>query len=402
MDEGLLVQIRTHGSTFSNNPNEKFLLMILCSQAKLENDNRAKNVCRGMRRKCELGMRPGNTPLGYLVIRWKTSTEKSHVEIDPERAPYIKQMFEWVGNEGFSGRQVWEFIHTKWLRTRNGKKVMLSMVFRILKSPFYYWEFEYPEGSGNWYKWDYEPLITKELYDEVRIRMKVPPKGVWWRKNFYFSRIFKCGCCGSGITWEEKVNRHGKRYIYYRCNRHGGKNTCNEKHIQEKDLIEGLATLCDSMVSYKPLLDKKLTKEVEKVNRMQRMIHGEKSKDITKKEYLNFVFTSGSLMEEWDTETILRETRHEGQDASDYTLEKPFHYNMLHSVFHFRNVWLGESVSEITMKCNKIYDEFWIKYHVADMFLLFYIYVIILSSTTQHLIRKFMRLKMYVRKYEKK
>jgi hypothetical protein len=42
MDEGLLVQIRTHGSTFSNNPNEKFLLMILCSQAKLENDNRLK------------------------------------------------------------------------------------------------------------------------------------------------------------------------------------------------------------------------------------------------------------------------------------------------------------------------------------------------------------------------
>ena len=58
MDEGVLVQIRTHGSTFSNNPNEKFLLMILCSQAKLENDNRTKNVKRGLRRKCELGMRP--------------------------------------------------------------------------------------------------------------------------------------------------------------------------------------------------------------------------------------------------------------------------------------------------------------------------------------------------------
>jgi len=297
MDEGLLVQIRTHWSTFSNNPNEKFLLMILCSQAKLENDNRAKNVCRGMRRKCELGMRPGNTPIGYLVIRWKTSTEKSHVEIDPERAPFVKQMFEWVGYEGFSGRQVWDFIHTKWLRTRNGKKLTLSMVFRMLKSPFYYWEFEYPEGSGNWYKWDYEPLITKELYDEVRIRMKVPPKGVWWRKNFYFGRIFKCGCCGSGITGEEKVNKQWKRYIYYRCNRHGGKNTCNEKHIQEKDLIEGLVTLCDSMISYKPSLDKKLTKEVDKINGMQRMIHWDKSKDITKKEYLHFVFTSGSQME---------------------------------------------------------------------------------------------------------
>ncbi|MEK7590981.1 MAG: recombinase family protein, partial [Patescibacteria group bacterium] len=40
MDQGRLIEIRTHGQRFTNNPNEKFLFMILCSQAKLENDNR--------------------------------------------------------------------------------------------------------------------------------------------------------------------------------------------------------------------------------------------------------------------------------------------------------------------------------------------------------------------------
>ena len=39
MDQGKLTEIRTHGQTFTNSPNEKFLLMILGSQAKLENDN---------------------------------------------------------------------------------------------------------------------------------------------------------------------------------------------------------------------------------------------------------------------------------------------------------------------------------------------------------------------------
>src|SRR5574343_1695642 len=34
MDAGLLQEIRTYGQKFSNNPNEKFLLMILGSQAK--------------------------------------------------------------------------------------------------------------------------------------------------------------------------------------------------------------------------------------------------------------------------------------------------------------------------------------------------------------------------------
>jgi len=44
MDQKLLIEIRTYGQKFTNNPNEKFLLMILGSQAKLENDNKMVNV----------------------------------------------------------------------------------------------------------------------------------------------------------------------------------------------------------------------------------------------------------------------------------------------------------------------------------------------------------------------
>src|SRR5574343_877060 len=66
MDEGLLAEVRTYGQTFHDNPNEKFLLMILGSQAKLENDNRGVNVKRGLRARVEMGLWPGMAPLGYL------------------------------------------------------------------------------------------------------------------------------------------------------------------------------------------------------------------------------------------------------------------------------------------------------------------------------------------------
>lgn len=66
MDSGKLIEIRTFGQKFSNNPNEKFLLMILGSQAKLENDNRGINVKRGLRSRVEMGLWPGVAPLGYL------------------------------------------------------------------------------------------------------------------------------------------------------------------------------------------------------------------------------------------------------------------------------------------------------------------------------------------------
>ncbi|MGI8419316.1 MAG: hypothetical protein ACR2LN_01585 [Candidatus Levyibacteriota bacterium] len=65
-DNLIIKEIRTFAQSFSNNPNEKFLLMILCSQAMLENDNSGINVKRGMRAQCCMGWRPRVAPVGYL------------------------------------------------------------------------------------------------------------------------------------------------------------------------------------------------------------------------------------------------------------------------------------------------------------------------------------------------
>jgi len=41
LDIGKLKEVRTPGQIFRDNPNDKFLLNLFCSQAKLENDSRA-------------------------------------------------------------------------------------------------------------------------------------------------------------------------------------------------------------------------------------------------------------------------------------------------------------------------------------------------------------------------
>lgn len=87
MDAGILKEIRTYGQRFSNNPNEKFLLMILGSQAKLENDNRGINVKRGLRTRVEMGLWPGMAPVGYL--NQKIMDKKCQVILDPDRAPIV-------------------------------------------------------------------------------------------------------------------------------------------------------------------------------------------------------------------------------------------------------------------------------------------------------------------------
>jgi len=41
---------------------------------------------------------------------------------------------------------------------------------------FYYGEFEFPTGSGNWYKGNHEPLIDKELFEKARTNLLSAPK----------------------------------------------------------------------------------------------------------------------------------------------------------------------------------------------------------------------------------
>src|SRR5574343_1429305 len=151
MDQKLLLEIRTYGQKFTNNPNEKFLLMILGSQAKLENDNKMVNVKRGLRTRAEMGLWPGVAPTGYLNS--KRTDQKCQVFIDTHRAPIIKKMFEKVAYEKISGRRLHSWLKDEIkFKTKNGKFLSLSNVYIILKSPFYYGEFEYPKGSGNWYR----------------------------------------------------------------------------------------------------------------------------------------------------------------------------------------------------------------------------------------------------------
>jgi site-specific DNA recombinase len=297
MDSCFLKEIRTFSQKFTNNPNEKFLLMILCSQAKLENDNRGINVKRGLRAKCERGVRPGCVPLGYKLIRSDNFREPSKTIIDKERAPYIRKMFEYVIKNNLSGRQVNEYLTDEGFRTKSGKPLTLSMTYRVFKQPFYYGEFEYPKGSGTVYQGSHEPLVTKEDFLEANIKLKTSPKGKWGRKDFYFSKLFKCGSCGSGISGEERINRHGKQYLYYKCNKYGGKNRCKEKYIREEKLIESIARFVDELKENHFRLSRRIQHEVEKLNDLQKINGGAQVKALTSQNYIEYILKSGTAEE---------------------------------------------------------------------------------------------------------
>lgn len=239
MDTKKLLQIRTFSQTFTDNPNEKFLLMILCSQAKLENDNRGVNVKRGIRAKCEMGWRPGTAPIGYIN---RSFSGVKDIVVDQDRGHIITELFDKAA-KGWSGRQIKRWLDDINFTNKSGKAVVLSQIYIILNNPFYYGEFEYPEGGGKIYQGAHQPLVKKALFEQIQDTRLIPLRAAWGTKNFAFKEIFKCGGCGASITAEEKfkhlldgsINRH----VYYRCTRKVDPE-CSEKFMNEKDLKEQL------------------------------------------------------------------------------------------------------------------------------------------------------------------
>lgn len=235
MDQHKLLHIRTYSQTFTNSPNEKFLLMILCSQAKLENDNKSINVKRGIRTKCEMGWRPGTAPLGYINRSFGGVTD---IIPDPDRSDIITEMFHKAA-QGWSGRRLKTWLDEQGITTRSGRSVPVSSVLAMLINPFYYGEFQYPEGPGNpWYKGAHKPLISKDLFDEIQQTRGIN-KGLWGTKQFAFRGLIQCGQCGAEFTAQEKFkklkNGEFNRHVYYNCTRRVDPN-CTEKYINEKDL----------------------------------------------------------------------------------------------------------------------------------------------------------------------
>lgn len=283
MDQGLLKEIRTHGQRFSNSPNEKFLLMILCSQAKLENDNRGLNVKRGLKNKAELGIRPGLAPLGYYN-ELSHDRNKGKIIIDPMRAPIVKEMFERVAYGGDSGRDILNWLNNEvGFTTRTGKRVALSNVYIMLKNHFYYGMYEYPAGSGTWYQGTHEPLITKELFDRVQEQLLTAPKSKPGTKEFDFTKVFTCGACGSGITAEEKFKnlRDGtiRRYIYYHCTG-GVDRNCKQLYIREEEILSQLMDIIDELDIDQLGIKDKVYKELFRYQSLVKSVLGQQANNV--------------------------------------------------------------------------------------------------------------------------
>jgi DNA invertase Pin-like site-specific DNA recombinase len=311
MDQGLLTEIRTYSQKFTNNPNEKFLLMILGSQAKLENDNKAVNVKRGLKMWCEMGWRPSTPPTGYLSEH--RTDKKCQVRLDPKRSSVIRQIFEKVGNENWSGRKTFKWLNDIGFKTKTNKPLTLGNVYLMLRNTFYYGEFEYPVGGGNWYQGKHAPIITKELFDRVQTNISEHFIPKTESKEFAFTKLIKCGYCGSGITATEKFKKlkdgGANRHVYYHCCK--SRNIeCKNPPVNEADLIEELANLIDRIDIDELGIKEKVEQEIARFNKFRVGVLGHqkeaRNSEIDIRNYTKYLLKEGTIYEQRELLSFLK------------------------------------------------------------------------------------------------
>ena len=314
IDKKSLLEIRTYGQRFTNNPNEKFLLMILGSQAKLENDNKSVNVKRGLRARCEMGLWPAPAPTGYLNYNQKD--KKCEIYIDPHRAPVIKQIFEKFVYGNMSGRDLYVWLQKVGFTSVNNKPLSLSNVYKILNTPLYMGEFDYPRGSGIWYKGKHVPIISKELYMRAQEKMQLNRSVFRIKRNdFAFTRVMVCGLCGSGISAQEKTkkcqNGNVWKYVYYGCSKAKDR-FCKNKFIEESEVVKQIIGIVDQLDLDKVNLGYKVQQELERYSHFQSKVLGTSDaetktrREVDIKNYAKYLLEEGTIVEKRDVLSNLK------------------------------------------------------------------------------------------------
>jgi DNA invertase Pin-like site-specific DNA recombinase len=241
---GVIEDLKLATYHFENTPEGIWMLQMALSQSQYESAKKGRDVKRGLMQSIKMGFYPAPAPLGYLDDKF-TERGKKIKKPDPERFDIVRKMFDLMLTGQYTVPQILKIVNKEWgFRGPNGKKLSRSGLYNLFIRPFYYGEFEYPLGSGNFHQGSHKPMITKDEYDRIQILLGRKSAPRQKRHEIIYRGPMKCGECGAMITAEEKVKRQKNgnvhHYTYYHCTKRIDEN-CSQKSIEEKELEKQIA-----------------------------------------------------------------------------------------------------------------------------------------------------------------
>jgi site-specific DNA recombinase len=91
-------------------------------------------------------------------------------------------------------------------------------------------------------------MLTAQEFADVQALLRRNGTTRPQRYTFAFAGLLSCGSCGRAVSAEQKVNRHGSRYVYYHCAaRSRISSACAERSVEEAELSKQCAAFLASI-----------------------------------------------------------------------------------------------------------------------------------------------------------
>jgi DNA invertase Pin-like site-specific DNA recombinase len=188
--------------------------------------NLREEVKKGMRGRLKQGIYPLGAPIGYL----NQGGGKPKIP-DPERAPHVRDAFEWYADGRYSLRALSNELYTRGFRTKSGKKVAANRLQKMLRNPFYIGIMRMRSGES--YVGVHEPIVSKAVFDRVQRNLDGKKNAQAIVHDFLFRRMISCANCHYSLIGEKQ-----KGYVYYRCHSKG----CPTLTIREDLVVTAFRT----------------------------------------------------------------------------------------------------------------------------------------------------------------
>ena len=236
MDQGKLQEVVTPYQAFKNNPYDKFMLNLLCTQAKLENDNKSVNIKESLKLKAERGVFPGKARPGYMNNREKPQGLRD-ISAHPIYFPLMRKLIDIALTGNYSVEKLVKIAGDLGIRSsKGGRPIAKSWMHRLLRDPFYTGRFLY---GGKLYRGQHPALMTDDEFNLLQDIVEGRTKGREQKHDFALNGIISCGECHYCVTAEEhtKHYKNGKSqtFAYYHCTKKGNIK-CNQGYTSLANL----------------------------------------------------------------------------------------------------------------------------------------------------------------------
>ena len=225
-----------------DDPAQIMMQLMYLGMPEVDNKVRSQKVQIGMRQGLKEGRWNVKQPIGY--IKGKDELGKPLMQLDPIKAPLIKELFE-VFTTGFYSQN--ELRKIDKFKLLNLSKSNLS---RLLKNILYSGRIKIPEFKEEpeqIVNGLHKAIISIDTFDKVQYQLGVKSrykhKPNKQSNTLYLRGHLKCIKCGGNLTGSGSKSKTGTKHYYYHCNPRKG---CNER-FKIKDAHKEIISLFEQL-----------------------------------------------------------------------------------------------------------------------------------------------------------